>query len=77
MQNNTVVFNSATGTPEYDWDVHPTIQAFLAYPLSDSIFFTVEAEAYFAGSPPDSWTVKVGATIPLDKVATAFGSFIK
>jgi hypothetical protein len=73
--NNAVNLDN-NGTPIFDLKPNWQLGAYLAYPLTSKLYLTVEANDYLGGKP-DSWNVKVGASIPLDGLSATFSSLIK
>lgn len=78
--NGNQVNLDGNGVPVFKESWAGACGTYLAYPLTQSIYLTVDANCYFGflgGQPPDSWNIKVGASIPLDKIAEKFSSFLK
>jgi hypothetical protein len=63
------------GIPVFNNKPFVELGADLDFPITDKIYLTVGAETFIGNHPPNSWDIKVGASIPLDGIATAFKSF--
>jgi len=73
---NNLVRLDGNEYPIFDLKPNWQLGAYLAYPLTSKLYLTVEANDYLGNNPPDSWNVKVGASVPLDSIANIFSSVI-
>jgi len=71
------VYLDGNGNPRFDFRPNWEMSAYLAYPLTSKVYLTVEANTFVGNNQPDSWNIKVGASIPLDSMSTIFSSVIK
>jgi hypothetical protein len=73
---NNLVNLDGNEIPIFNLKAACEIEAYLAYPLTSKIYLTVDATDYLGNKPPQSWNIKVGASIPLDGIAKSFSSLL-
>ena len=73
---NNLVNLDGNGNPIFNLKSACEVEAYLAYPLTSKIYLTVDATDYIGNKPPQSWNIKVGASIPLDSIAKSFSSLL-
>jgi hypothetical protein len=71
VQAGNLVKLDANNEPVFDFKPACEMSTYLLIPIG-GVFLTVGANTYFGNGPPDSWNIKVGATIPF----TAFKSIL-
>ena len=69
---NNLVNLDGNGIPIFDFKPSCEFGAYLAYPLTQSTYLTVDANTFFGDNPPNSWNIKVGLSIPLEKISGIF-----
>jgi hypothetical protein len=73
---NNLVNLDGNGNPKFNFRPACELSTYLAYPLTDKVYLTVDAIDYLGYRPPQSWSVKVGVSIPLDSIGNVFSSII-